>query len=162
LIFLLRIYQERVQPELPLLSYAVALLFAAYAVAGTHDAFAKYRARLAAINELREAGIPDNAIDAGFEHNAMAQIERYGYVDDPEIRLAAADKPLQPSVFPEDCQPQWNPYTPVMVPGYALSYDPTICGGLSRFAPVSYWEWLLARQVPIYIVNTVESASDQH
>jgi dolichyl-phosphate-mannose-protein mannosyltransferase len=161
LTLLLRIYQERVQPDLPWLSYAVALLFAVYAVAGTHDVFARARARHAAVKELLDAGIPDDAIDAGFEHNAMIQIDRYGYINDPGIRLAATDKILRPPFFPANCKPQLNQFTPAMVPGYALAYDPTACGGLSHFAPVSYWEWLLARKVPIYVVDTVEPAPDQ-
>jgi len=49
---------------------ALATIFALYSVAGTHDAFGHYRARLNAINELRAAGVPDTSIDAGLNTTA--------------------------------------------------------------------------------------------
>jgi hypothetical protein len=163
LILLLRFYQDRVKPNLPPISGALVLALAFYAVAGTHDAFSKYRARQAAVSELRGAGVPDNAIDAGFDHNAMTQIERFGYINDPHVRMPGSADTPHPLAGTTDCQtlPDAAPLTPVMVPGYTLSYDPKACGGLSRFAPVTYSEWLAFRMVPIYIVNAVRPASGQ-
>ncbi|MGA9672694.1 MAG: hypothetical protein WBQ94_25985 [Terracidiphilus sp.] len=86
LILLLRLFQYRVQPNLPLLSYAIVTLFALYAIAGTHDAFSMYRARQAAVAELLSSGIPNTAIDAGFEHNGMAQIYSAGFISGPHAR----------------------------------------------------------------------------
>ena len=80
LILLVRLYQDRVRQDLPLFSSALVLLFAIFAVAGTHDDFSKYRTQQAAIDELGVAGIPDTSIDGGFEHNAMTQIESAGYI----------------------------------------------------------------------------------
>jgi hypothetical protein len=159
LILLLRIYQDRVRPDLPIVSYALVLLFALYAVACEHDAYSMFRARLTAIAELRAAGIPDIAIDAGWEHNAMLQLEHFGYINDPQIRLPAEAHFLQPSSFPSDCKPEKPSFTPVMIPGYALSFIPEACGGLSRFAPVTYRNWIGPRTVTFYIVNTVKPAS---
>jgi hypothetical protein len=156
LILLLRILQLRVQPNLPRLSSAFVLLFALYAVAGTHDLFSMYRARLAAIDELRAAGIPDNAIDAAFEHNAVAQINSTGYIVNPNSLLDTPEKQTPLPAFPIACQPDQPWLVPALVPGYALSYDPNACGGPSRFAPVTYREWLLARTIPVYIVNTAK------
>ena len=161
LIMLVRLYQDRVKSNLPLVSSVFVLLFAFYAVAETHDEFSMYRAQQAAIGELRAAGTPDIAIDGGFEHNAMAQIDRFGYVDDPRIRIPATDYIAQASSFPADCQPTWTPLTPAIVPGYALSFDPKSCGGLSRFAPVIYREWLTLRTVPVYIVHTIKPVRGQ-
>jgi hypothetical protein len=164
LILLLRFYQDRIQPSLPLFSYALVLLFALYAVAGTHDAFSMYRAKQAAVNELRAAGIPDNAIDAGFDHNAMTQVQQFGFINDLQIRMPATGHLVQAPVFPADCEPDHRLLTPAIVPGYALSYNSTACGGLSHFTPVSYHEWLAFRSVPIYIVmvDTVKTVSTQH
>jgi hypothetical protein len=159
LMLLLRLYQDHTQSGLPWISYALVVVFAVYAVAGTHDDFGLCRAKLAAVNVLRAAGVPDTAIDAGFEHNALAQVERFGYINDPTINLLARDKLRLPSSFPTDCQPTWVWFTPAIVPGYALSYDPGACGGPSRFAPVTYREWLTARAVPIYVVDTVKEES---
>jgi hypothetical protein len=159
LIFLLRIHQERVRPNLPLVSTVFVTLFAIYAVAGTHDAFSLSRAKAAAISELRATGIPDTAIDAGFEHNGMAQIQKYGTINDPNVHMPAAEYIAHSPVFPTDCQPDHPNWTPAIVPGYALSYNPSACGGLSRFAPVTFHEWLAAATVRIYIVNTSIPAS---
>ena len=98
LIFLLRLYQDRVRPNLSLACSAMALLFAAFAIAGTHDVFSMYRARQDATNELRAVGIPDTAIDAGFEHNGLTQIERFGYINDPPLALPS--RPTSPTPHP--------------------------------------------------------------
>jgi hypothetical protein len=159
LILLLRLFQDRVQPNLPALSYALVLLFALYAIAGTHDAFCMYRARQAAVTELLFAGIPDTAIDAGFEHNGTAQIERVGYIAGPHTRPTTAAKP---SLFAVDCEPDEGWLTPAMVPGYALSYNPNACGGPSRFVPIAYRQWLRGfHTTTIYIVDTAKSAPTQ-
>jgi hypothetical protein len=162
LILLLRLYQDRVQPNLPLVSSVLVLLFGLYSIAGTHDFFSRYRGRVAAIDELRSAGVPDAAIDAGFEHNGMAQIERYGFINDPKIHLPPTATLTKPSSFPDDCHPEWVNLTPVMVPDYALSFDPAACGGKSQFAPVTYSDWLARRDDTIYIVYTTRPSSSQH
>lgn len=162
LILLLRLYQDRGQPRLPLFSYALVLLFALYAVAGMHDTFSMYRARQAAIEEIRAAGIPDNAIDGGFDHNAMTQVRQFGFINDTHIHMPATAHFVQAPVFPADCEPDHHLLTPAIVPGHALSYDPTACGGPSRFAPVFYREWLGFRSVPIYVVDTLKTVPTDH
>jgi len=153
LILLLRLYQGRVRQDLPLLSIAFVLLFAIYAVAGTHDAFGRYRAQQAAIDELRVAGVPATSIDGGFEHNAMTQIENAGYIADFNLFLDNQEKFRQRT---DVCQPILASFTPAIVGGYTLSFDPAACGGLSGFAPVTYLAWLTQRTVSIYVVNTVK------
>jgi len=155
LILLLRLYQERVSQNLPLLSSALVLLFTIYAVAGTHDAFSRYRAQQSAIDELRGAGVPATSIDGGFEHNAMTQIESAGYIADFNVFIAHPERFGVTSTFPNNCQPALAPLTPVIVPGYTLSFDPMACGGLSRFPPIPYRAWLNHRTLSIYVLNTI-------
>ena len=155
MILLLRLYQDRARPNLPLASSVLVILFAGISIAGTHDVFSMYRAQEAAIDELRATGIPDTAIDGGFEVNGMTQIQRSGYINDPKMHMLAATRLTQPADFPINCQPLWVWLTPAVVPGYALARDPTACGGLSRYAPVTYREWLGPRTGTVYIVNTV-------
>jgi hypothetical protein len=162
LILLIRLYQDRIRSNLPLASTVLVLLVAACAIAGTHDIFALYRARLAAADELRAAGIPDTSIDGGLEHNGMIQIERSGYMNDPRVHFPATARfTNQPSLFPEHCRPYRDLFTPAIVPGYSLSFDPAACGGPSRFAPVTYRNWVWPRTITIYIVNTVRPTSGQ-
>lgn len=156
-VLLLRFFQDWVQPKLPSASIAITLFYAAYAVTGTHDAFALYRAKAAAIAELRLAGIPDASIDGGFEHNGMTQIDRFGYMNDPRIRVPVKVYVPYKSPFPDECEPYLAPLTPAVVPGYSLSFDPAACGGPSGFAPVSYYNWLGLRTVSLYIVRTVKA-----
>lgn len=61
-----------------------------------------------------------------------------------------------PPPFPNDCQPEGH-FTPAIVPGYALSLDPAVCGGLANFAPVSYRNWLGGRIITVYIVETTRA-----
>jgi len=157
-IFLLRLFQDRVQPNLPRASLVLVGLFALYAVAGTHDVFSAYRARIAAIAELHAAGVPDSAIDAGMEHDLMVHIERFGYVNSPEI---PAPVPVQFAALPEPCQPRSAGLAPEMVPGYKLSFDPEACGGPSGFAPVTYRGWLGMYSSTLYIDDTAKLISTQ-
>ena len=150
-LLLLRLFQDRVQPELPLGCLIFIGLFAVYAIAGTYDNFSAYRAKLTAIATLRAAGIPDAAIDAGFEHNAWLQVERFGFIKDEPQRNPL---PVQFVSIPESCRPTLVELTPVMVPGYRLSGDPEACGGESRFAPVSYRGWLGFHTSTLYILNS--------
>lgn len=158
ILFLLRLYQNRVGPNLPVASYAVALLFAAYAVAGTHDAFSLYRARVAAVDEVTRAGVPPNAIDAGFEYDGMLQIQRYGHVNNPKIRIPRNAFFRHASPFPADCEPESVESDPVLVPGYVVSFDSDKCGGPSGFAPVEYHQWLPPHRVNLYIVRVTHPA----
>lgn len=161
LILILRLYEEQPHPDLPWFSKAILVLFALCSVACMHDTFSKYRSWKSAVDEIRAAGVPDTAIDAGFEHNAMIQIEIKGSILNL-IGLPNREVDLGPSPsFPADCQPGFPMLTPVIVPGYALSYDPNACGGLSRFAPITYREWLPPRYVTVYVVNTLKPGSGQ-
>jgi hypothetical protein len=161
LAFLLRLYQDRIRPGLPVASQALIIIFAIFAIAAEHDSFSSYRARLTAIDELRAAGIPDHSIDAGWEHNAMVQIERFGYLSDEYPHMSASVPRELPSPFPHDCRPENYWLIPATVPGYALSFVPYACGGPSRFAPVTYSNWIGPRTATFYIVNTVKPASAQ-
>lgn len=162
ILFLLRLYQDRVGSNLPLASYALAVLFAAYAVTGTHDAFSLYRARVNAVDELTRAGVPPNAIDAGFEYDGMLQIQRYGHVNERTILTPKNAYADYPSPFPAYCEPEHIEGDPVLIPGYVISFDPHDCGGASGFAPVTYHQWLAPHRVNLYIVRAIKPAAEQH
>jgi drug/metabolite transporter superfamily protein YnfA len=155
IVILLRLYQDRSGKALPPVSVILISLFAIYAVAGTHDAFRLFRAKAAAIAELRAAGIPDSEIDGGFEHNAMTQIQIAGHIDVDRIRrpLGIRDSPVP--AFPNGCEPFMELVTPVITPGYALSFNPVSCGGPSGFAAIPYYDWTEFQARNLYIVRTV-------
>jgi len=159
LILLLRLFQDRVRPNLPWISTALILLFAVYTVAGTHDAFSMFRGRQAVFAELRSGGVPATRIDGGFEQNSLTQINTLGYMNDRRIRLPRPVYVPYVSPYPRDCHPLMEDLTPAVTPGYTLSLDPTACGGQSGFAPYSYRQWLGGATVSVYAVYTVKPAS---
>jgi hypothetical protein len=162
ILLIVRLYQDSVRPNLPLVTYAIALLFAAFAVAGTHDVFSMYRARSAAVDELVAAGVPANSIEAGMEYDGTIQVERYGHINEPRIRVPANAFVHYPSPFPDYCEPYGRELTPALIPGYVLTYDPGVCGGPSTFAPVTYHAWLAPHTVTIYIAKTFKDQAAKH
>jgi hypothetical protein len=153
LLVLMRLYQERVSARLPAASFVLALVFAGYSIAATHDTFAMYRAHLAAIDELRSAGVPATDIDGGFEYNAWTQIEKTGYVNESRIQVPAHLLIVPVTHLPDSCYPFMDTLTPAVEGRYALSYDPAACHGKTAFAPVSYHAWLGPHTVYVYIVD---------
>jgi Dolichyl-phosphate-mannose-protein mannosyltransferase len=154
ILLLLRLFQDYVRPRLPVLTVGLVAVAALFTIAGTHDAFSLYRGIHDATAELNAAGIPATSIDGGFEQNGMTQIERFGYINDPRIRVPRVVFVDQASPFPESCMPQLASTVPAVGPGYAISFTPAACGGVAPFAPVIYHQWLGEHAVPLYIVKT--------
>jgi hypothetical protein len=146
-VYLVRFYQQRINDKLPWITTAAVLLFAAFAVAGTHDLIAFNRARINAANELRQAAVPRKEIEGGVEYDAWTQIEAWGYMNEPKI----ANPPDAFRALRYDpCQFWFSSYTPALVPRYILAYD-TSCAGASPYAPVAYRTWLPPYSRSIYI-----------
>jgi len=139
-----RFYQEKVSPRLPLTCFAVLFLFAAFGVAGTHDMFAMNRARLAAIEHLRAAGLPPTAFYGGFAYDGWTQIDSQGYIDVGGIRTpnGIRNVPAGRLKF-NPCGYSFAKYYPAIHAQYALSYDNFTCSDpKDSFAPVPYHLWL--------------------
>jgi hypothetical protein len=155
-----RCYQEQVQTRLPLASLALIVFIAIFSVAGTHDVFAMYQGRLAAVNQVLAAGVPDTAIDGGFEFDAMTQIMHTGAVNEPRIRTpAGAYKPMPVHTPADYCHPMLDSYLPAIVPRYALSFNPDLCQGDAGFPPIFYRTWLPYQETPIYVVKYAAPAN---
>ncbi len=154
IIIVLRCYQERVRPLLPVATLIPIAIVALFSIAGTHDSFALFRARLAAINELRAAGVPPTAIDGGFEYNGWNQIEMAHFINDPEIHAHPWDH-FSPPVSDSFgvCPPLLLDFFPVVSPRYAMAFAPQACLGQASFAPVTYRSWLAPHSTKIYIVK---------
>jgi hypothetical protein len=139
-----RFYQERVSPRLPGIAYAALVLFAAFAVAATHDMFAANRARLAATEQFRKAGLPRTDFYGGFPYDGWTQIEARGYVDSDGILTptGVSHYTRGRSKF-KPCGYWHAKYYSAIKPDYVLSYDNSTCGDAQdRFAPVPYHLWL--------------------
>jgi hypothetical protein len=168
IIFLLRYYQDFAAPDgkqmhprfsissFPITSQVALLVFAYFAVAGTHDWFAVGRARLEAVEEVRRSGVPRTAIQAGFEYDSWTQLEVGGYINDSRIRIPKeAYQPLPVLRDPRpDCAVTWYPFTltPVVIAKYFVAHAPLTCLAPSPFPPVTYYGWMppFTRHVYVY------------
>jgi hypothetical protein len=152
LICLVRYYQDRIQSRLPLVSVIVVGLMAIYGIAVTHNMFALYRARVVLANELVDAGVPDTAVDNGWEYNWGVQLRQAGYINDARITL-----PLHVIVnvprSPGKCQMWWHERTPQVQPVYAVSFNRAACYGPAPFAPVTYSQWFESQPGTLYVVR---------
>jgi hypothetical protein len=154
LLCLLRLYQERVSPRLPALSYATLAAFSIFTILGTHDWFAMHNARVAAIDTLLEANIPSSQLQAGFEYDGLTQIDNAGTVVDPRVKLPAGIE-LQyiPPGLPSSCAALFDPLTPSVHPIYFLAFQKAPCVTDSQFDAVPYRTWLPPFQRQILILK---------
>jgi hypothetical protein len=154
LLVLVRYYQERVGPKLPIASAILIGIFACIGVAATHDLFAMYRGFVAAYDEVRSGGVPATAITGSWENDAWTEIEAVGYFNDRRIRIPSDAYVPQPVfAYAAGCDGSFLDRTPAIKPLYSLSFDPAKCGGRSAFSPVIYHTWLAPHDTSIYIVK---------
>lgn len=125
--FLLRLYAERVSEHLPVRSLVLLAAFALFAVLGTHDWVALHRARVSATARLQGTGVSRTAIEAGYELDGMVQIQATGAVADPRVSYPAGMDmaPWRPEGLTAGCREIFNDHTPVIRAVYFLSASPS-------------------------------------
>jgi hypothetical protein len=152
---LIRLYTQAISDRLPRLCFVFAFLYAAYALANTHDMFAFQRARVTAATEITATGIPRTSLEAGFEYDAWTQLEQSGYVNEPKIvNPSDAYHAWVPPNVPPACLGWFRSYAPSVHPLLHLFNAPDNCYEPSRFPPVVYETWLPPRQRAIYILES--------
>jgi hypothetical protein len=159
-VLLLRLYQDRLGRRLPLIAPLLIALFAAYAIAGTHDLFARYRASAVALRELASAGIPRSALDGGWEFNGWTEIDLSGFAHDPSLKESQQDRIQTPKLPDRGCALAQSELFPDIHPQYTLALGPTLCGARSSFPPVLIRTWLPPFRQLIYI-NRVDQPLDR-
>jgi hypothetical protein len=152
-ICLVRYYQERIQPRIPVAGVLLVAIMAAFGVTHTHNTFAFYRARVALAAELHAAGIPDTSVDNGWEHNFDVELQHSNHINFPAITIPAHAYTPTPGPSPIDCHAFWYDYTPHIHPLYGVSFDPKACYGPASFAPVHYSRWLAPTPGTLYVVH---------
>jgi len=151
LIVLLRYYQRHVRPAIPMASLALVGLFAVYGISVTHNLYAHLRAILALSDELHQAGIPDTAMDLGFEYSATVELQHAPTINDPRLIVPAGAFVHLPSRPDGMCLP--NERFPHVTPRFGIAFDPNACGGPAPFAPVHYARWPASTPGTLYIVR---------
>jgi hypothetical protein len=154
---LVRYYQERIQPRLPLASVLLVGVMALYGIAITHNMFALDRAFLAMAAELRAAGVPDTSVDNGWEYNFGVELQHSDFINDSRIVVPAHVYVPVPPPTASTCPMAFSDRTPHIKPRYSISYDPNACDGPAPFAPVSYSRWLASKPGTIYVVRSTVS-----
>jgi hypothetical protein len=153
LVCLVRYYQERVQLQLPFAGILLVGIMAIYGVAVTHNMFSFYRARMAIAAELRDAAVPDTAIDHGWDYNLLVELKYAAYINDSEIENPAGAYVPTPPPPAGVCPTFWYDRTPHIKAVYGISYDPNECYGPAPFAPVHYSRWLARTPGTLYVVR---------
>ena len=153
LLCLVRYYQDRIQPRLPLASLPLVAIVAVYGVAMTHNMFALYRARVAIADEVRNHGVPDNDVDNGWEYNLGIELQHADFINYSGIVVPAHAYVPQPPLPSGLCTMYWHEDPPHIHPLYSISFEPTRCYGPAPFAPVTYSRWLASQPGTLYVVN---------
>ena len=153
LLCLTRYYQERVQPNFPLVSVPLIVLVAIYGISTTHNLFSLYRARVALAAELAANGVPPTSVDNGWEYNLVVELQHATHINFPTITIPPHAYTPTPPLPPSPCKVLWYDYTPHIRPLYTISFDPGTCGGPTSFAPVHYSRWLAASPGTLYAVH---------
>jgi hypothetical protein len=152
LICMVRYYQEAIRPELPWVCAAVVGVMAIYGVVNTHNTFAVDHGRVVLANELLAAGVPDTAVDNGWEYNQGVELQHAGFIND--YRMINPKGMYQPAPpLPEGtCEVNGHDLTPHIQPLYGISFDPGACYGQAPFAPVHYSRWPGLEPGTLYVV----------
>ncbi len=152
-ILLIRYYQERIQPQLPMAFTLLIALMAIYGVAATHNNFAFYRARVALAAELNAAGIPDTSVDNNWEYNFDVELQHTDHINDYRIVLPAHAYIPTPPLPAGTCPMYFFDETPHIRPIYGVSFDPNACYGPAPFAPIHYSRWLGSSPGTLHVVR---------
>jgi hypothetical protein len=160
LIYLVRYYQDQIEPRLPQSAVFLVAVVAVYGVAINHNLFALYRARAEMAAELRAEGVPDTSVDNGWEYNMGTELQHAAFLNDHRIEVPADAYVPAPSPAAGTCYWYFDPF-PHIHARYGVSFDPNACYGQAPFAPVHYSRWLAAEPGTLYVVKyTPSSAAD--
>lgn len=139
------LYQKQAAPSLPASSWITLMIFALFAIAGTHDMFAWQRARIQAFERVHQAGVPRDQIQGGFEFDGSTQLDESVTINDPRIQIPAnAYHPVTGQRIPDRCGSAFNSYVPVVQPRYIVVFPAPRpdCFQPSEFPPVAYPAWI--------------------
>ena len=152
LLCMVRYYQEAIRPELPWVCAALVAVMAMYGVVNTHNTFAVDRGRVVLANELIAAGVPDTAVDNGWEYNQGVELAHAGFINDYRMINPPGRYKPAPPLPAGTCEVNGYDLTPHIQPLYGISFDPDACYGRAPFAPVQYSRWLASEPGTLYVV----------
>ena len=152
LLCMVRFYQDYVATRLPRVSMMLVAILAIYGIVNTHNTFAVDRGRVVLADELRAAGVPDTAVDNGWEYNQEVELKHATFINDYRMVLPKNMYVPAPPLPPSTCEVNGYDLTPHIQPRYGISFDPNACYGSAPFAPVNYSRWLASGSGTLYVV----------
>jgi hypothetical protein len=156
LLCLVRYYQDRIQPQLPLASVLLVGVIAIYGVSVMHNMFSLYRARVALAAELRANHVPDTSVDNGWEYNLVVELRHADFLNESTIKVPPNAYVPTPPPPAGACSTLWAyDETPHIHPLYGISFDPNACYGPAPFAPMHYSRWLASAPGTLYVVRSL-------
>ncbi|HEY2002767.1 MAG TPA: hypothetical protein VGG80_10625 [Acidobacteriaceae bacterium] len=144
-ILVLRRVQERAGKPSYMLGWATLCFFTCFAVAATHDLYAFDRARVTALDEVTNSGVPRTSLEGGFEYDGWTQILTTGFIPDPGLMTEA------PGFRRDNCRNFFYVVAPSVKPRYLISFDASGCYPPSVFASVPYQAWLPPHRRFLYV-----------
>lgn len=162
ILFLLKLYEEKIAKSLPVVCYVTLSVFALYGICATHDLFALNRATVRAVSEVRSHGVAENAVQAGFEYDGWTEVDEAGHVNESKIEnpAGAYHLNLQDRRRPGDCRLGFDEYTPALHPKFFIVLTPIWCFEQSSFSPMPYHAWLPPFSRHIYIQKVPKQMQD--
>ncbi len=160
--WVVRLYQEQVQPRLPRTALVLVAATAAYSVVVVHNMFSFYRARVNLAAELRSNGVPDTSMDNGWEYNLLTELSHSDHVNDPHIEVPSHAYSPVPPLPAGSCGMWYFDRTPHVRPLYGISFSPNACYGPAPFAPVHYSRWPYRTPGTLYVVRYVPPSQLPH
>lgn len=154
-IFIVRFYQQRFRPRLPVAALILAICVGAYATASLHDTLAMYRARGAAINEVLAKGIPATSVSGGWDYDGWTELQHSSYIINVGIRIPPGVTLQKPTHYGLDnCKWFYCDQNPHVVPYYTISLRPDPSIG-NTFAPVPYRTWISSPGLSMWSVSPI-------
>lgn len=159
MIFLFRFYQQWIGPRLPVVALLLVLCNGAYATATSHDLFAMYRARAAAVNEILAAGVPATSVSGGWDYDGWTELQLSSHIIDRRMRVPAGVTLPTPTHYGlANCPWFYCDMFPHVVPRYTISFRPAPIPGRS-FPPVPYKTWIFPART-VYVVPFPDRSVD--
>lgn len=155
---MVRFYQDYVMARLPPITEFLIGVLAIYGIVNTHNTFAVDRGRVALAEELRAAGVPDTAVDGGWEYNQEIELQHSRFINDYRMVLPKNAYAPVPPLAAGTCEVNGYDLTPHIHPLYSISFDPNACHGPAPFAPIHYSRWLARTPGTLYAVRSTPAS----